>query len=125
MEIRWPSASPAGRTAVKPFVSEAEGEWLERVSKIDPASLPQRIRMNLPDWIYEALATRFAPEELVQLAASLNYPAPLDLRSNPIKASRDERRAVADKVIDNSGTRADLRRQVDEVWEWIQTLPRK
>jgi 16S rRNA (cytosine967-C5)-methyltransferase len=80
----------AGRTALKPFVSEAEGEWLERVSKIDPASLPQRIRMNLPDWIYEALAKRFEPDELVQLAASLNYPAPLDLRSNPIKASRDE-----------------------------------
>jgi len=40
------------------------------------------------------------------------------------QASREERRAVADKVIDNSGTRDDLRRQVDEVWEWIQTLPR-
>ncbi|MDQ7975877.1 RsmB/NOP family class I SAM-dependent RNA methyltransferase [Paraburkholderia sp. SARCC-3016] len=80
----------AGRTALKPFVSEAEGEWLERVSKIDPASLPQRIRMNLPDWIYDALARRFEPEELVQLAAALNYPAPLDLRANPMKASRDE-----------------------------------
>ena len=42
-----------------------------------------------------------------------------------IKASRDsERIAVADKVIDNSGTRDDLRRQVDEVWAWIRkTLP--
>jgi dephospho-CoA kinase len=40
------------------------------------------------------------------------------------QASRDERLAVADKVIDNSGTRDDLRRQVDEVWAWIQTLPK-
>src|SRR6201996_6838584 len=80
----------AGRTALKPFVTEAEGEWLERVSKIDPASLPQRIRMNLPDWIYDALAKRFEPDELGQLAASLHYPAPLDLRANPIKATRDE-----------------------------------
>lgn len=40
------------------------------------------------------------------------------------QASRDERRAVADRVIDNSGTRDELRRQVDEVWAWIQTLPR-
>jgi dephospho-CoA kinase len=39
------------------------------------------------------------------------------------QASRDERRAMADKVIDNSGTIEDLRRQVDEVWTWIQTLP--
>jgi dephospho-CoA kinase len=39
------------------------------------------------------------------------------------QASRAERIAVADRVIDNSGTRDDLRRQVDEVWAWIQTLP--
>lgn len=38
------------------------------------------------------------------------------------QASRAERVAVADKVIDNSGTRDDLHRQVDEVWAWIQTL---
>jgi dephospho-CoA kinase len=39
------------------------------------------------------------------------------------QASRAERLSVADKVIDNSGTREDLRRQVDEVWAWIQTRP--
>jgi 16S rRNA (cytosine967-C5)-methyltransferase len=79
-----------GRSAVKPFVSEEEGAWLEHVSKIDPASLPLRTRTNLPDWIVEALAARFPAEELAQLAAALNYPAPLDLRANPLKASRDQ-----------------------------------
>lgn len=39
------------------------------------------------------------------------------------QASREERLAVADQVIDNSGTRDDLERRVDEVWAWIQTLP--
>jgi dephospho-CoA kinase len=39
------------------------------------------------------------------------------------QASREDRRAAADRVIDNSGTVDDLRRQVDEVWKWIQTLP--
>jgi len=39
------------------------------------------------------------------------------------QASREERRAVADRVIDNSGTIEDLERQVDEVWKWIETLP--
>jgi 16S rRNA (cytosine967-C5)-methyltransferase len=80
----------AGRSAVKPFVSDAENAWLEHVSKIDPESLPLRVRLNLPEWIVEALSTRFASEELVQLAAALNYPAPLDLRANPLKASRDQ-----------------------------------
>ena len=80
----------AGRSAVRPFVSDAEAAWLEHVSKVDPASLPLRVRTNLPDWILKALEARFEPAELAQLAAALNYPAPLDLRANPIKASRDE-----------------------------------
>jgi len=41
------------------------------------------------------------------------------------QATREERLAVADRVLDNSGTLEDLRKQVDEVWEWIQTLPRQ
>jgi dephospho-CoA kinase len=39
------------------------------------------------------------------------------------QASRAERLARADRVIDNSGTLDDLRRQVDDVWRWIVTLP--
>jgi 16S rRNA (cytosine967-C5)-methyltransferase len=80
----------AGRSALKPFVSDTESNWLEHVAKIDPESLPLRIRMNLPDWIYQALSKRFEADELAQLAAALNYPAPLDLRANPIKATRDD-----------------------------------
>jgi dephospho-CoA kinase len=40
------------------------------------------------------------------------------------QAAREERLAVADLVIDNSGTRAQLQKQVDEAWAWIRTLPR-
>jgi dephospho-CoA kinase len=39
------------------------------------------------------------------------------------QASREERVEIADKVIYNSGDRDALRRQVDEVWAWIETLP--
>jgi dephospho-CoA kinase len=35
------------------------------------------------------------------------------------QASRDERRDVADVVIDNSGTPEELARRVDDVWEWL------
>jgi 16S rRNA (cytosine967-C5)-methyltransferase len=95
----------AGRTAVRPFVSDAEANWLEHVSKVDPASLPLRVQLNLPEWIMRALETRFDAAELAQLAAALNYPAPLDLRSNPIKASRDELlRSLADAGIEAGET---------------------
>ncbi len=41
------------------------------------------------------------------------------------QAGREERLAVADRVIDNSGTIDDLRREVGEVWTWIESLPHK
>ncbi|KND54335.1 tRNA and rRNA cytosine-C5-methylase [Candidatus Paraburkholderia kirkii] len=91
----------AGLSALKHFVSADEHQWLAQVSKIDPASLPVRVRTNLPQWIYDALGKRFEPEELAQLAAVLNYPAPLDLRSNPLKASREVvLKALTDAGID-------------------------
>ncbi|KND58579.1 Ribosomal RNA small subunit methyltransferase B [Candidatus Paraburkholderia schumanniana] len=80
----------AGLTALKPFVSADEYQWLAQISKVDPASLPVRVRTNLPQWIYDVLSKRFEHEELAQLAAALNYPAPLDLRANPIRASRGD-----------------------------------
>jgi dephospho-CoA kinase len=39
------------------------------------------------------------------------------------QASRAERLARADRVIDNSGTLDDLRRQVDDAWAWVVSLP--
>jgi dephospho-CoA kinase len=37
--------------------------------------------------------------------------------------SREQRLALADRVIDNTGDRAALARQVDDVWAWMHTLP--
>ena len=37
--------------------------------------------------------------------------------------TREERLALADRVIDNSGDRASLEAQVDELWDWIRRLP--
>lgn len=46
-----------------------------------------------------------------------------DARSRMARqASREQRQARADQVIDNSGSMEDLRRRVDQVWEWIQTV---
>ena len=39
------------------------------------------------------------------------------------QASRSDRRAVADIVIDNSGPLDDLVAQVDEAWAWMRSLP--
>lgn len=39
------------------------------------------------------------------------------------QATREQRLAIADRVIDNGGTSAQLEAQIDELWEWIQTVP--
>lgn len=39
------------------------------------------------------------------------------------QASREERLAAADFVIDNSGVPADLEEQIDRLWEWLTSLP--
>jgi dephospho-CoA kinase len=40
------------------------------------------------------------------------------------QATREQRLARADRVIDNSGTLDDLRAQVDAAWVWVTGLPR-
>ncbi|MBM3638335.1 MAG: dephospho-CoA kinase [Actinobacteria bacterium] len=39
------------------------------------------------------------------------------------QASREKRLAIADQVIDNSGSFDELQSRVNEVWSWAQTLP--
>jgi 16S rRNA (cytosine967-C5)-methyltransferase len=67
-----------------------ETDWLNRVMQIDRKMLPTALRTNLPQWLYEKLSARFGEEETLQLAQALNTPAPLDLRVNSMKASREQ-----------------------------------
>jgi 16S rRNA (cytosine967-C5)-methyltransferase len=70
-------------------LSETELAWLERSLAIDRGSLPSRLRHNLPDWLVERLQPALG-DEFWKWADSVNQPAPLDLRVNIARASRDE-----------------------------------
>ena len=39
------------------------------------------------------------------------------------QASREARRAVADRIVDNSGTLEELEPQISFIWSWMKTLP--
>jgi 16S rRNA (cytosine967-C5)-methyltransferase len=67
-----------------------EQQWLSTVRAIDPATLPAKLRHNLPDWLANPLHAALGDAEFDALAASLNEPAPLDLRVNLLKAKRED-----------------------------------
>lgn len=71
-------------------LSPEETDWLDRVMQIDRNMLPAALRANLPQWLYDRFLARFGEEETQKLAQTLNTPAPLDLRVNSIKASREQ-----------------------------------
>jgi 16S rRNA (cytosine967-C5)-methyltransferase len=65
-----------------------EAEWLKQVKAEDLSQLPEAVRLDLPDWLHERLAT-LHNEALPALMAALNQSAPLDLRINPLATDRD------------------------------------
>lgn len=84
----------------EPFTDEEERAWLRRVKAADLSGLPPALRLDLPDWLYERLLALHG-ERLEQLVAALNRPAPLDLRVNTLRASREAVRArlLADGIV--------------------------
>ncbi len=75
-----------GAEALQEGMDGAEAEWLQRVARIDVATLPRAVRGSIPDWLDERLSAMDSPETLVE---ALNRQASLDLRVNPLKAERD------------------------------------
>lgn len=63
------------------------------------------------------------PEIAVKRLVEQRGMAEADARTRMSRqASREQRLARADRVIDNSGSLADLRHQVDDTWAWITSL---
>lgn len=75
-----------GAEPLQEGMDAAEAEWLQRVSRIDVATLPRAVRGSIPDWLDERLSAMESPDTLVE---ALNRQASLDLRVNPLKTERD------------------------------------
>lgn len=71
------------------LASETELAWIAGLRALEPAQLTLGVRTDLPDWLVERLSASMNEEQLVALAEGLNRPAPLDLRVNRVRNSRD------------------------------------
>ena len=84
MLLAWPGNAGFLRAAM----SEAEIAWLERSRSTAARALPEALRHNLPEWLAERMQRQLG-EEFWPWVESIGRPAPLDLRVNVAKASRD------------------------------------
>jgi 16S rRNA (cytosine967-C5)-methyltransferase len=74
-----------------------EQAWLAEKRAVDVATLPEKLRHNLPDWLAGALHKQLSEADFWPLVQALEAPAPLDLRVNTFKAKREAvQRALAD-----------------------------
>ena len=82
-----------------------ESAWLSDVQRIDLASLPDKLKHNLPEWVAAPLQSELGPAGFWALVASLDQPAPLDLRVNVLKTRpEDAARALADAGVSSQPT---------------------
>jgi 16S rRNA (cytosine967-C5)-methyltransferase len=65
----------------------------ERIRAFRLADLPAAARADLPDWLWEMLIADHGEPEAERLAQGMFNPAPLDLRVNLARASREDARA--------------------------------
>lgn len=71
-------------------LDDHERAWLHKLEgqSIEYSSMPDAVRVECPEWAAPLLKQHFGPEFVTELQAMLN-PAPLDLRINVLKTTRD------------------------------------
>ena len=79
---------PGDRDFLKSALTEVEKTWWDHCLKVSDDELMAQHRHNLPEWLATALRDQVG-DEFDALVASLNQPAPLDLRVNVLKKKRE------------------------------------
>jgi len=85
----WTLLLGASLRELDPWLRGDEPDWLAGVKREAAAGQPVEIQCELPDWVIERLRRRFDEGALLELARGLLQSAPLDLRVNPMKVSRE------------------------------------
>jgi len=61
-----------------------------RIKSAQTGAFAQAVQADLPDWLWQRLSAEYDPAEAMGIARGLLNPAPLDLRVNLAKLSREE-----------------------------------
>ena len=91
------------RDFLKSALNDTEKRWLDNCDAVDEADLLERHRHNLPEWLVAPLKAQLG-DGFWPLVASLQQPAPLDLRVNTLH----DKRADVQKELKLGGIAAKL-----------------
>jgi dephospho-CoA kinase len=109
---------PAIRQEINRRIEEQLGT--DHVVVLDVPLLAENPRDGLAATIVVDVPVETAVERLVSQRAMDEADARARIAR---QATREQRLATADRVIDNTGTPDELEPQLDELWAWLQTLP--
>ena len=70
-----------------------EPRLAEQVRAFSFAGIPGAVRADLPDWLWDMLVADYGEAEVERIAPAMLNPAPLDLRVNLARISREDARA--------------------------------
>ena len=87
--VVWTVFLGASLREVDPCLRGDEAGWIAGVKEAAGQPQPFEVECELPDWVIERLRGRFDDGALLALAKGLLQTAPLDLRVNPMKTSRE------------------------------------
>ncbi|HEY7674594.1 MAG TPA: RsmB/NOP family class I SAM-dependent RNA methyltransferase [Burkholderiales bacterium] len=85
----WATLLGANLRELGTWLRDEEAEWIATAKEAARARQPLEIECELPDWVIERLRGRFDDGAILALAKGLLRGAPLDLRVNPMKMSRE------------------------------------
>ncbi len=96
----WVALRGANLRELESFLKQAELDWLGAIKAAARAPQPFEVACDLPDWLLARLRAQMSDEAVLALAKGLLEPAPLDLRVNLLRGSREDalRRLTGDGI---------------------------
>ena len=71
-------------------LQDHDADLVTRIKSAQNSAFPEAVQADLPDWLWGRLSAEYSAEEAMAIARGLLNPAPLDLRVNLAKLSREE-----------------------------------
>jgi 16S rRNA (cytosine967-C5)-methyltransferase len=91
-----------GLREMEGVLTDADATWLRAFKSRLSAPLAPAVAADLPDWLWDRLGAAYGEAGRESLARAWLAAAPLDLRINPLKTTRDD----AQRALDGSGIAA-------------------